>query len=146
MQCRVFRTVSRSALSNRRIQEVVIGVTRTLRVQQGSIGVHIVGDTKMRRLNREHRGKDKTTDVLSFPTDAYDATTGFACAASDHGDIFISNAHIVRQARDHGVSAREEFTRMLVHGVLHLFGYDHVTKKQAAEMFGLQESFVQRYR
>ena len=146
MQCRVFRTVSRSELSDRRIKEIVAGVTTRIGVRSGSIGVHIIGDTKMRRLNNTHRGVDSTTDVLSFPTDADMAEDGFAHAAErDHGDIFISNAQIIRQSRDHGVRAREEFVRMLVHGVLHLFGYDHITKKQATDMFSLQEILVKLF-
>jgi len=81
----------------------------------------------MRQLNRQHRGLDRATDVLSFSL----------------GDIFLCPSYIRRQARRFGVSYQEECTRTLIHGILHLTGYDHATQRQAKKMFGLQEKLLQ---
>lgn len=75
----------------------------------------------MRTLNRTYRGKDRTTDVLSFPMiervpPGYDGLLG---------DIVISIPKAGRQARDAGCPLSEELDRLFVHGLLHLFGYDH---------------------
>jgi rRNA maturation RNase YbeY len=84
--------------------------------------VLIVGDRAMRTLNREYRGKDRTTDVLSFPM-----REGAHMRLQPHllGDIVISLPMAERQAREAGASLREEVDRLLVHGFLHLLGYDH---------------------
>lgn len=83
----------------------------------GSVGVALVGDVAMRRYNREFRGKDRTTDVLSFP----DGEDGHV------GDVVISVPQAGRQARERGHSVGREVRLLLVHGWLHLLGYDHET-------------------
>ena len=98
----------------------------------------------MRAMNRQTRGIDRPTDVLSFnPAEAPVAWPRFPGAADDLGDLFLCVPYIRRQARRFGVPYREEFLRMLVHGVLHLLGYDHTTKKDAQRMFAVQEATVQ---
>jgi probable rRNA maturation factor len=76
------------------------------------------GDARMRSLNRRFRGKDRTTDVLAFPAED---NGGFL------GDIAISVPYASRQARRAGDPPRREIDRLLLHGVLHLIGYDHET-------------------
>lgn len=75
----------------------------------------------MRRLNRQYRGLDKTTDVLSFPL--YEA--GMLRPGDALGDIVISIPRAAAQAAAYGVSLRNELLRLLLHGLLHLIGYDH---------------------
>lgn len=82
----------------------------------------LVGDRAMRTLNRTYRGKDRTTDVLSFPLQE-GANTGLQPQML--GDIVISLPAAGRQARAAGGTVREEVDRLLVHGFLHLLGYDH---------------------
>ena len=73
----------------------------------------------LRRLNREFRGKDEATDVLSFPA---------TLAGADHlGDLAISWPHVRAQARALGHTAEEEIAVLMLHGVLHLMGMDHET-------------------
>ncbi len=93
----------------------------------------------MKDLNRVHRGKNKTTDVLSFSANEGNWP---GKQEEDLGDIFISAAKIRKQAKVWGVSAAEEFTRMLVHGILHILGYDHMKDKEAKIMFGKQEKYL----
>ncbi len=102
------------------------GLSRYLRVAQkaaglqGEVDVLLAGDRTLRRLNREFRGKDKATDVLSFPC--------LAETAGEHaGDLAISLDTAQRQAREHGHRLRDEVRVLLLHGVLHLLGMDHET-------------------
>jgi rRNA maturation RNase YbeY len=138
MAVTVYAKVKKRILSNSQYTKILEFVLASLGKRRADISVHTIGDARMRTLNRLHRGKDKTTDVLSFPTEDP--------MFEDVGDIFISLPQIRRQAKRFGVTIKEECVRMLVHGTLHLFGYDHVTKKQAAEMFSLQEELVEKAR
>jgi probable rRNA maturation factor len=100
------------------------GLSRFLRTAQAAVGlagevdVLLAGDRTLRRLNREFRGKDKATDVLSFP-----APEEFA---GEHaGDLAISLDTAKKQAEEHGHSLRDEVRVLLLHGLLHLSGMDH---------------------
>jgi probable rRNA maturation factor len=75
----------------------------------------LTDDRELRRLNRRHRGKDRPTDVLSFP----------ARAGGSLGDIAVSTGRARRQAREHGHSVEEEIGILMLHGLLHLLGMDH---------------------
>lgn len=88
-----------------------------------SLSVAVVDDAAIRALNREYRGKDKATDVLSFPL-----SEGPAPGDGDEllGDVVISVETARRQAADYDAPLQRELNRLLVHGVLHLLGYDHV--------------------
>ena len=100
------------------------GLSRFLRVAQAAVGLHgevdvlLAGDRTLRRLNREFRGKDKATDVLSFPA-AGEIANEFA------GDLAISLETARRQAISHGHTLRDEVRVLLLHGLLHLHGMDH---------------------
>lgn len=92
------------------------------------ISVVFVNDRVMRELNLAWRSKDKTTDVLSFPLEedvwaCIDRPDGLPPVAL--GDIVISVPQAMRQADAYGVTLSEEIARLLVHGTLHLLGYDH---------------------
>ncbi len=77
----------------------------------------------MRALNSRYRGIEKTTDVLSFPM----SEKGSTAESGPLGDIVICVPRTQSQAREYGVSFRAELLRLLVHGLLHLLGYDHET-------------------
>ena len=85
----------------------------------GGVDVLLTSDAGIRRLNKRFRGKNKATDVLSFP--APDEAEGLA------GDIAISLETASRQATEHGHALRDEVRVLLLHGVLHLHGEDHET-------------------
>jgi len=97
------------------------------------LSVLLTGNSEVRELNREYRGKDKPTDVLSFPMgDSYLL-----------GDIVISIEKAASQANEFGVSFDEEMARLLVHGLLHLAGYDHVKGgRQARKMKDKEEELM----
>lgn len=105
------------------------------------VGVVFVADKEMMTLNKAHRGKDKTTDVLSFGNDgAWKGEGGKGLL----GDIVISMPQIRRQALAAKKPVRDELAMMLVHGVLHLLGYDHETVKDEKVMFPLQKRILKR--
>lgn len=85
-----------------------------------SVGVRFAGDLTVRRLNRDFRGQDKTTDVLSFPGDE-------SPEGRHLGDIVISVPTAERQAADRGAALEQEIKLLLLHGVLHCLGHDHET-------------------
>ena len=87
---------------------------------QGAVDVLLTSDSTLRQLNKTFRGKDKATDVLSFP-----APTAFA--KKHAGDLAISLETASRQAKIHGHTLRDEVRILLLHGLLHLSGEDHET-------------------
>jgi probable rRNA maturation factor len=127
------------------------GLGRFLRAAQRALHLHgdvevlLTDDRRLRRLNREFRGKDTATDVLSFPAAKQ--------AGSSHaGDLAISVETAARQAREQGHSLRDEVRVLLLHGVLHLAGMDHETDRgEMAECeailrkrFGLRSGLIAR--
>jgi len=105
------------------------------------VGVVFVADKEMVALNTAHRHKRKTTDVLSFGNDgAWPGEGGKGLL----GDVVISMPQIRRQAAKAGKTVRAELAMMLVHGVLHLLGYDHETVKDEKVMFPLQKRILKR--
>lgn len=104
---------------------------------KGLVEITVIGDAAMKKLNHQYRGKNKVTDVLSFGWQE-----GGKMPSTILGEIYICYPQIKRQAKTFACSHKEEFTRMLVHGLLHSVGYDHITKRQAEKMFPLQEKIV----
>ena len=101
-----------------------------------SLTVRFTGDRAMRRLNRDFRGKDRTTDVLSFP--------GEATPEGRHlGDIVISVPTAERQAGELGHGLEREVKTLLLHGVLHCLGYDH--ESDGGEMERLERRLRRRW-
>ncbi|MBI2437173.1 MAG: rRNA maturation RNase YbeY [Candidatus Magasanikbacteria bacterium] len=141
MECLIYRHVKKSPIENKQIQRVVLQTLRRVK-RADDVSVHLIGDTRMKRLNTIYRSKEKTTDVLSFS-----AREGFQISGeqTEAGDIFISIPQIIRQAKKYEVTSKEEMIRMLVHGVLHLVGYDHMREVDAKKMFRIQEEMVRNF-
>ncbi len=107
--------------------------------RNAEVSVLLVGDKAMRSLNRQYRGKDRTTDVLSFPL-----REGRFSRIQPHvlGDIVLSLPAAARQAKAAGEPCRVEIDRLLVHGYLHLLGYDHEkSPAEASRMEGRERRF-----
>lgn len=88
------------------------------------VTVAFVSDRAMRALNRRWRGKRGTTDVLSFPAEQSEFEEA---AEATMGDVVISLEQAARQAAEHGLSLDDEIAQLILHGLLHLCGYDHET-------------------
>ena len=91
-----------------------------------SLAIAFVRDRVIRDLNQTYRGKDYATDVLSFPADD-EATAAFDEAAGYIGDVVISTDAALRQAEEANHSFEREVSELVLHGTLHLCGYDHET-------------------
>jgi len=139
MECLLYKTIrSNIHISEKKIQAIVSSVLRITREKPKSVSIHLIGDTKMKQLNNQFRKKNSTTDVLSFAIQE-----GEHFFDSDElGEIFISIPRIKRQAKQNRIPFPEEFQRMLIHGMLHLLGYDHTKPKEAKKMFLLQEKIL----
>lgn len=97
--------------------------------------IAFVTTEEIRKLNKTYRGKNKPTDVLSFESDD----------PSSLGELAIAPEIISAQARDHGLLVREELGYMVLHGFLHLLGYDHEkNERDAKRMFTLQDELFER--
>lgn len=114
---------------------------RLLGLKDAELSLLLVDDSRMRRLNYKYRGIDKTTDVLSFPQMSYSVKRKALSVKSYNainaqrttllGDVVINLQAAKRQAIEHGLSFNEELRWLLVHGVLHLIGYDHERTRYA---------------
>ncbi|MEK9155571.1 MAG: rRNA maturation RNase YbeY [Patescibacteria group bacterium] len=100
---------------------------------EGTIGVSFVDDNEIRRLNRLYRQKDAVTDVLSFASD-------FAEQTRYLGDVVVSFDQAIRQSEAEDIEL--ELVDLIVHGMLHILGYDPEKPADAAVMFPLQDSLV----
>lgn len=120
--------------------------------QAKEISLVFVNSRRMRELNRRFRGGDYATDVLSF------AATAKAFSDCDRGSLppfknlslgeLVFCVPVVKaQAKEHGLTVKDEFLYLLIHGLLHLLGYDHETNAKAArEMYRLQDQLFERLR
>ena len=99
---------------------------------RGDVTIALVSDRRIRALNRQFRGTDHATDVLSFPS----GERGFL------GDIVIAAGVARRQAREAGHTLQTEFRVLALHGLLHLLGYDHEIDEEAEEMEQLETELL----
>jgi probable rRNA maturation factor len=123
-----------SGVSDSEIDRVVAAVLLAEAIGEVEVGVIIVGESDMQALNREHRDQDSATDVLSFPIDDDESLPGVPRML---GDVAICLPVLLAQATEREVSPEAELTDLLIHGVLHLLGYDHET--DAGEMLARQD-------
>ncbi len=129
-------------------QEYTEKVIETIPVANGKIAtIAFVSNKKMRELNKSFRGKNSTTDVLSFPFEAEkfeklsepSALANAYFGADNLGDIIISVEQAGRQAEENNLNLETEIKQLILHGVLHLCGYDH--EQDAGEMNELELHF-----
>lgn len=109
--------------------------TLPAKVFKAYLELYLVENAEMQELNRERRGKDKTTDVLSFPLG-----NSINLPEILLGEVWICLDELERQAREIGHSEEDEFDRLLVHGYLHLIGFDHeLGEREAKEMQEMED-------
>lgn len=106
---------------------------------KGTVEINLVSEKEMKEFNYVWRGRNRITDVLSFAWQEDKIVRGDFL-----GQIFIAFPQIVKQAKEYKVSIKEEFCRMLAHGLLHLVGYEHNKEKDAKQMLVLQEKIINR--
>ncbi len=111
-----------------------------LQMETKNVSVKICSDAEMRTFNKTYRGIDQTTDVLSFALDFKEPQSN----ENYLGDIVISYQTAKKQAREHHQSLEDEMTFLLIHGLLHLSGYDHETLADERKMFSRQENIFKK--
>ena len=117
-----------------------------------NVSIVIADDETVHSLNREYRNLDETTDVLAFPLwesreNQESGTDGFVLPAEETiptGEIVISYHQAARQAREGKKLLRSEIALLIVHGVLHLLGYDHADVQQESQMWARQDEILAR--
>ena len=106
----------------------------------GQKTIVFVDEARIQKINRDYRGIDKVTDVISF---AFEETQDFICPDYRFlGEIYICIPRMEEQAREYGHSVKRELSFLTVHGLLHLLGYDHMTKEEEEIMFAKQDTIL----
>lgn len=109
------------------VEAAVHAVLVHQRIDEAECSVVLAGDDFVRELNRDYRGKDKPTNVLSFPQDL-----------PMMGDIIFAHETVLREAGEQGKSFDDHLSHLTVHGALHLLGFDHIDDDEAVEMEALE--------
>ena len=118
-------------------QEFQRWASAALKAAQAEVTIRLVDQAESQELNRKFRGKDKPTNVLSFPFEAP------AQLNSDYlGDLVICAQVVVAEAREQHKPVTSHWAHMVIHGMLHLQGYDHQADDQAAEMEQLEQQIM----
>lgn len=128
----------RPALATAMVRRVVHSVLRAER-RDAAVSITFLGAITMRRLNDEFLGHDQPTDVISFGLAGPDGRLA--------GDVYLCRAVAARNARRHGVPLRQELVRLVIHGTLHVLGYDHPDgdHRTRSPMWQRQERYVKRF-
>lgn len=122
------------------LNEVLDYAINKLDIKNSIFDIIFIDDEEMHKLNKEYRGIDRTTDVLSF---ALNDNKHIDTIVNSLGDIFISIPKMKSQAEEYGHSEKRELSFLALHGLLHLLGFDHTLgKKEEEEMFGLQKEIL----
>ena len=108
------------------------------RLDKAELVIRIVDEAEIRTLNREYRGMDKPTNVLSFPSDLPPEVESDLL-----GDLIISAPVVQREAREQDKSLQAHWAHMVIHGVHHLIGFEHETDRQALEMETWERSLLE---
>ncbi len=102
--------------------------------KDSELSIALIGQGKMRKLNKKYRGKNRVTDVLAFPNKEIGL-----------GEIVICLREVKKNAKRYGLTFEKELSRVLIHGLLHLLGYDHeISEKKTKEMEEKQNYYISR--
>lgn len=114
--------------------------------EETEVSIVLTHDIEISQLNKDYRGIDGPTDVLSFAQREGD--DDFAGDPEDNilGDIVVSVDTAERQAEQQGHSLDEEIDVLIAHGILHLLGYDHAEPEDAKKMFEIQDEIIEKFR
>ncbi|MEW6675665.1 MAG: rRNA maturation RNase YbeY [Nitrospirota bacterium] len=121
-----------------RIRKYLRKALQLLGLQRAELSILLINDRRMKILNRQYRGIARTTDVLSFPQ----LPTSYFSLPTSHlslGDIVINLPKAKKQASEHGLTLDEELRWLLIHGLLHLIGYDHEKSRYHKNKMRLKE-------
>jgi len=131
------------------IQDLLQTAASEEKIKEGAeLSVTFVDNEAIQKINRDYRGKDAPTDVISFALEEMSEEEIEIIGADLPrilGDIIISIPKAKEQAKEYGHTFERELGFLAVHGFLHLLGYDHMTKEQEQEMFEKQETILSKF-
>lgn len=138
----ILKNQTKIKVSSDKIRKIIFQIFEILSISNADLDVSFVGDLAIQKLNKKFRKKDKPTDVLSFPLyEAKEARKGNLFL----GDLVISLPTTQRQAKEYQKTFQEELYFLIVHGVLHLLGYDHEkTEREAKIMQNLEKKILRK--
>ena len=113
-----------------------------MNIKDAVMSIIIVDNEEIHKINREYRGIDRETDVISFALEEGETIDE---PYKTLGDIYISIDRVYSQAEEYGHSIKRELFFLVTHGFLHLLGYDHMNKDDEEKMFTLQEEILDSY-
>jgi len=125
------------------LQRAALAALTQQEVPPVEVAVVVSDDETLRVLNRRYRGIDASTDVLAFPTESRGPFAGSTGQPRYLGDVVISYPRAVAQAAEGGHSVEAELQLLVVHGVLHLLGYDDQKQRQRAQMWAVQATILE---
>ncbi len=130
-------TQAKNIPSNKQLQLWAGATLRRCNAPGSGLGIRLVGAVEGARLNARYRGKNRPTNVLSFRCEL-----PLPDGAPWLGDVVICAPVVVREARGQGKKVVNHWAHMVVHGVLHLLGHDHIRPRQAARMEALEQRIL----
>jgi len=130
--------LTKSSIDNDLVERVIKKVLKGEKVE-GSVSIAFVGERRIRHLNDKYRGKNRVTDVLSFSGAEAEFKDFFK---QDIGEIIICLKQVRKNAEQDKVSFKKELIHILIHGCLHLLGYDHKEPKQEEKMKAKEQKYL----
>jgi len=122
------------------IKSVVKEIFYSFDINNAELSVSFVGDEEIRELNNQFRSTDEATDILAFPLNESNPETGVII----YGDLVISYPTATKQYAKHFNTVSDEIIYLVIHGVLHLFGFDHTTIGEKKKMFSIQNELFKQ--
>jgi probable rRNA maturation factor len=139
MPVEIVRRDAGKKLPTRRLKKIAFKILELVGQDRAELSLAIVDNREMRKLNAKFRNKDYPTDVLSFPSD-----TALSNGARVLGDVVIAAEKAKQQAKERGRTFYEETVTLLIHGILHLLGYDHERSAKDARIMRRLEKKIYR--
>ena len=141
----IFNTLDEEVKELSEIEKLMNYACDYMKLDNVSFNIIIVDNNRIHEINKEYRGIDRPTDVISFALEDEKDMLLDSEAGRILGDIYISLDKCKEQAKEYGHSFLRELAFLSVHGFLHLQGYDHMEKKDEEVMFGLQDEILDSY-
>ena len=141
----IFNTLDKEIKELTEIEKLMNYACDYMKLDNVTFNIIIVDNEKIHEINREYRGIDRPTDVISFALEDEKDMLLDSEAGRILGDIYISLDKCIEQAKEYGHSFLRELAFLSVHGFLHLQGYDHMKKEDEEVMFKLQDDILDSY-
>ena len=139
MPVEILRKDGGRAVSSRKLRKIALKVLELVEQDQAELSIALVGNVQIQKLNAKFRKKDYPTDVLSFPA-GDELPTGVQLL----GDVVISVERAKEQAKERRRTLNEEMVTLLIHGIVHLLGYDHERSPKDARIMDRLEKKIYR--